>query len=49
MLLALTEKFPYSLFFLSTEYVFSTDEAMTGAAPICVDETGKVLIKRTPI
>ena len=27
---------------LLSEYVFSTDEAMTGAAPICVDETGKL-------
>ena len=36
--------------FILSEYVFSTDEAMTGAAPICVDETGtvKFLNFRTP-
>ena len=30
------------LFFFS-DYVFRTSEAMTGAAPICVDDTGNTI------
>lgn len=33
---------------INTDYVFSTDKAMTGAAPICVDETGQNSIVIVP-